>query len=100
MVGLVTNTKETAYREEVQSLVSWCHTNNLILNTKKTKEIIIDFGKHQNTNYNSLVLHGEEMEQVSGFKYLGVHLAEDLTWRVNTRELVKRHSRGSFSCEP
>ena len=62
--------------------------------TKKTKEIIIDFRKCKNKSHNSLVIHGEEVEQVPSFRYLGLHLAEDLTWGVNTKEI------DFFSCEP
>ena len=42
VIGLITGGVETDYREEVAQLVSWCHTNNLSLNTEKTKELIID----------------------------------------------------------
>ncbi|XP_056157948.1 BOLA class I histocompatibility antigen, alpha chain BL3-7-like [Lampris incognitus] len=34
---------EAAYREEVQNLIMWCANNTLVLSTKKTKEIIVDF---------------------------------------------------------
>lgn len=77
MVGLVTNNEETAYKEEVQSLVSWCSRNNLILNTKKTKKNIINFRKCKTNKHDSLEIHGEEV--IQSFRYLGLHLAEDLT---------------------
>ena len=32
MVGLITNSDETAYREEVRALGVWCQENNLTLN--------------------------------------------------------------------
>lgn len=32
---------EADYREEVLNLAAWCSKNNLALNTKKTKDIII-----------------------------------------------------------
>lgn len=96
VVGLVTNNKETAYREEVQSLVSWCSRNNLILNTKKAKEIIIDFRKCKTNKHDSLEIHGEEVEQVQSFRYLALHLAEDLTWGVNTKEIGKKAQQRLF----
>ena len=43
VVGLIREEDETAYRDEVQHLTTWCKNNNLELNTKKTKEIIVDF---------------------------------------------------------
>lgn len=44
-VGLISGGVESAHRSEVEQLVSWCKTNNLILNISKTKELIIDFRK-------------------------------------------------------
>ncbi|KAM3869048.1 olfactory receptor 52K1-like [Diretmus argenteus] len=43
------NNDESAYREEVQHLSAWCIDNNLALNTKKTKDLIVDFreSKHK-----------------------------------------------------
>ena len=32
LVGLITNSDETAYREEVRDLAVWCQDNNLYLN--------------------------------------------------------------------
>ncbi|XP_056610032.1 uncharacterized protein LOC130427021 [Triplophysa dalaica] len=45
VIGLISNNDETAYREEVRHLATWCSNNNLLLNTSKTKEIIVDFRK-------------------------------------------------------
>jgi hypothetical protein len=39
VLGLITNNKETVYREEVRALGVWCQENNLTLNANKTKEI-------------------------------------------------------------
>ena len=35
VVGLITNSDETAYREEVRALGVWCQENNLSLNINK-----------------------------------------------------------------
>ncbi|KAK1794767.1 hypothetical protein P4O66_009973, partial [Electrophorus voltai] len=43
VVGLINKDNESAYREEVQELVSWCKVNNLYLNVDKTKEMVVDF---------------------------------------------------------
>ncbi|KAF7662859.1 hypothetical protein LDENG_00225120 [Lucifuga dentata] len=47
VVGLITGEDEMAYREEVQKLAEWCSEHNLLLNTSKTKEMIIDFRRHR-----------------------------------------------------
>ncbi len=43
VVGLISGNDETHYNEEVQHLVMWCSDNDLVLNTTKTKEIIVDY---------------------------------------------------------
>ena len=44
IVGLLNN-NEAGYRTEINCFYNWCKDNALILNTKKTKEIIIDLEK-------------------------------------------------------
>ena len=46
--ALILNNDESAYREEVEELAVWCSKHNLVLNIKKTKEMIVDFrtGEH------------------------------------------------------
>ncbi|KAF7657612.1 hypothetical protein LDENG_00025020, partial [Lucifuga dentata] len=47
ILGLITDNNETAYREEVKALNSWCQDNNLSLNVSKTKEMIVDYRRQQ-----------------------------------------------------
>ncbi|KAK3557059.1 hypothetical protein QTP70_024465 [Hemibagrus guttatus] len=47
VVGLISKNDESAYREEVQQLTSWCKDNNLSLNVDKTKEMVVDFRRAQ-----------------------------------------------------
>ncbi|CAM4275437.1 unnamed protein product [Leuciscus chuanchicus] len=89
VIGRITGRDETAYRREVASLVTWCKDNNLTLNTDKTKEMIVDMRKKRRT-HQSLFIKDLEVETVSSFKYLGVHISEDLTWTLNTTQLVKK----------
>ena len=53
-MGVISNNDELAYRDEVQNLTVWCSTNNLILNNKKTKEIVVDFRNERRTNQASV----------------------------------------------
>jgi len=86
VVGLINNDDEAPYRP---SLVAWCSDNNLNLNTKKTKEIIIDF-KSRTTLHSGLSINGEEVERVTNFKLLGLHISEDLGWTSNTTHIIKK----------
>ena len=47
VVGLIPNTDEMVYREEVRELAVWCQDNNLSLKVSKTKELIVDYRKRR-----------------------------------------------------
>lgn len=51
MVGLISGDDGTAYKDEVQRLTAWCLVNILILNSLKTKELIINFRKSSAVHY-------------------------------------------------
>ncbi|KAI4903269.1 hypothetical protein NFI96_006850 [Prochilodus magdalenae] len=44
----------------------------------------------QGRDHSPLHIHGSTVEIVKGTKFLGVHLAEDLTWSLNTRTITKK----------
>jgi hypothetical protein len=73
VVGLITDNVETVYREEVRELAMWCHDNNLSLNVIKTKKMIVDYRKRR-TEHTPILIDGAVVEQVEGFKFLGVHI--------------------------
>lgn len=45
VVGLISEGDKSAYRDEVERLSLWCSSNNLLPNTSKPKEMIIDYRK-------------------------------------------------------
>ena len=82
-------TDEAPYREVVQTLVTWCSHNHLNLNTRKIKEIIIDFRKLRTTLHSGLSINGEEVECVmEDFKFLGLYILKDMGWTVNTTHII------------
>ncbi|XP_075935394.1 uncharacterized protein LOC142935136 [Anarhichas minor] len=96
VVGLISNNDETHYRQEVQHLAEWCSDNNLVLNTTKTKEVIVDFRRSRKTTPSPLYISGEEVERVDSIKFLGLHITKDLTWSLNTSHLVKKAQQRLF----
>ena len=78
MIGRITSGDEAAYRREVANLVSWSEDKNLTLNTDNTKEMIVDMRKERRP-HQPLFIRELSVERVSTFKYLGVHISEDLT---------------------
>ncbi|KAK3519399.1 hypothetical protein QTP70_027526, partial [Hemibagrus guttatus] len=89
VVGLISKNVESAYREEVQRLTAWCKANNLSLNVEKTKEMVVDFRRAQ-SDHSPLNINGSNMEIVKSTMILGVHLAEDLTWSLNSSSITKK----------
>ncbi|XP_049329271.1 uncharacterized protein LOC125791563 [Astyanax mexicanus] len=88
--------EQSSYRQEVEHLEGWCRANNLCINVKKTKEMIVDFRRSQHAH---LPLHigGSAMEVVDSYRYLGVPLSSNLTWSNNTSTLVRKaHQRLYF----
>ncbi|KAK3516042.1 hypothetical protein QTP70_003331, partial [Hemibagrus guttatus] len=90
VIGLISDNDETSYRAEVQHLVAWCADNNLLLNSSKTKELIIDFRREKGRTYDPIHINGMAVERVSSFKFLETHISEDLCWTTNTSSLVKK----------
>jgi hypothetical protein len=88
VVGLISNNDKTAYREEVRALGEWCQENNLSLNVNKTKGLIVDFRKHQR-EHSPLHIDGITVEQVESFKFIYVHITDDLKWSTHTDSVMK-----------
>ncbi|KAI5627509.1 gastrula zinc finger protein XlCGF28.1-like [Silurus asotus] len=71
--------------------------NNLTLNATKTKELIVDFRKSNRRRHLPVNINGTEVERVSSFKFLGVHISDDLSWQQNTSALVKKAQQRLYS---
>ncbi|RXN13623.1 RNA-directed DNA polymerase from mobile element jockey-like protein [Labeo rohita] len=63
--------------------------NDLILNTDKTKEIILDFRKNP-LPLQPLIIKGTEVEKADSHRFLGLQIASDLSWTLNTTAIVKK----------
>ncbi len=92
MIGLITDNDETAYREEVSTLTKWCQENHLSLNIDKTK--VVDYRRQSREH---TPIDKTPVERVNSFKFLGVHITEDLTWSAHTDAVLKKaHQRLFF----
>jgi hypothetical protein len=79
MVGLITNDHNTAYREKVNDLAVWCQDYK----KRRAKHITIH-------------IDGAVEERFEGFKFLGVHIAKELTWSTHTNTVVKKARQRLF----
>ncbi|XP_067084763.1 uncharacterized protein [Osmerus mordax] len=96
VVGLIHNNDESAYRDEIPKLSTWCSTNNLSFNTFKTKEVVVDF-RRKRTDLAQVYINGDTAERVKDFRFLGTHISQDITWATNTtgHHLCNQHHRTS-----
>lgn len=66
VVGCITNRDESSYRQEVEHLELLCKKNNLIINGKKTNEMIMDFRKarheHRGTHTHRGIWNGSGLQ--------------------------------------
>lgn len=69
---LGTEDNPSIHQVHIDSLVEWCEKNSLIINAKKTKEVI--FGLPENSYSTSVTINNTNIEQVVSYKYLGIHV--------------------------
>lgn len=65
-------------------------SNNLPLNTNKNKQLILDFRKGRADHHQSVIVDGDCVEIIHSFKFLGIHISNNLSWSTNTTDAVKR----------
>ena len=95
VVGLITNTDETFYRREISNFSKWCSDNFLILNTKKTKEMVIDF-RHKKQELTPVNIDNCDIETVNEYKYLGTVIDDKLNWNSNTDKVYTKCQQRLF----
>ena len=66
-----TDDDENVYKESINSFTSWCDQNKLLLNTYKTKELIINLRTIKDPIL-PVVINDKVIEQVESQKYLSV----------------------------
>ena len=69
--------------------VDWYDNSYLDLNVTKTKEMIVDF-RRQEHSPGKTIIHNNEVEIVSKYKYLGTIFDDNLKWDDNTEEILKK----------
>ncbi|KAI3374456.1 hypothetical protein L3Q82_006277 [Scortum barcoo] len=89
IVGCIRSGQEDEYRELIKDFVTWCDSNHLLLNTTKTKEMVVDF-RRPRPHPEPVIIKGDCVEVVHTYKYLGVQLDDKLDWTANTDALCRK----------
>ena len=83
---------DSKLQASANEVVSWCHTNKMLLNTDKTKTMSIKFSK-RNTGFDPIIINGVEIEDVQVFKLLGVKINNKLTWDDHIHYITQKASQ-------
>ena len=98
IVALITDPlkDEASYRQQIEDTAKWCRDHNLLLNTKKTKELVYDI-RRKKPVHDCVMVNNNPVEQVATFRYLGVLLSNDMTWNDHISAITsKAHKRLFF----
>ena len=72
----------------VEKINEWTERNKMVLNAKKSKNMIFNFTK-QHQFMTSIELKGQKLEMLDEIKLLGTIITSDLKWDRNTEKIVK-----------
>ncbi|KAI5106978.1 hypothetical protein C0J45_2616 [Silurus meridionalis] len=61
----------------------------VLVQSDKNKEMFVDFRREQ-SSHSPLIIDGSSVEIVKSTKFLGVHLADTLTWSIKTSSITKK----------
>ena len=83
-------------QEAADHCLSWANENNMKVNVKKTKEMVINFGKAE-TDLPHLQLNDTIIERVSSVKLLGLNVSDDLSWEDHVNHIYRKAAKRLYS---
>ena len=82
------NLLESEVNTELDKVADWLLANKLTLNVKKSKYMIISRKRH--IPQLQLGIKNNELEQCSFYKYLGIFIDKDLSWKTHIQYITKK----------
>ena len=74
----------------MKQLENWFLSNNLIINTGKSKAILFQ-GNGSSSSYRpSLYFNNKEITYTSNLKFLGIHITDNLSWSTHIQYLCQK----------
>ena len=80
---------ESSHGPIVDDFVAWCEESYLLLNTAKTKDMLIDFRKSPQQNCLTSI-KGQTIECVQSYKYLGTTIDSKLCFEANCEAVCQK----------
>jgi hypothetical protein len=94
VVSIASDPCDRSLQVAADRLSMWCADNHMKINTKKTKEMLIYFGrKFDKEAVAPLILDNDQIERVETFKLLGVIFSSDLSWGPHVSYLLGKVSK-------
>ena len=77
-------------QESADVITDWSRRNDMSINARKTKEIIICFCRNDNhvASIPRIVIDDNDIERVTQAKVLGVTFSSDLSWNAHVDTIV------------
>ena len=79
----------------LQKLSVWCKLNGMLLNTEKTKVMLITTSQkrlHLHNSILNLTFNNDSLKNIDNDKVLGIYIDNNLTWSIHTQFIAKKIS--------
>ena len=81
--------------QELKNIEHWMASNKLTINYSKTKFMLVRPKNALSNGYFTINIDGNVIERVDSFKYLGIDIDANLSWKTHLRSLESEMSRFS-----
>ena len=81
----------------VSDIQTFAWHNNMKLNPKKCKVMVVYFLHYNATEWQPVSIDGKQIEVVTVFKLLGVYQSSDLTWTAHCEYIIKKANRRLYA---
>ena len=84
--------QDSNFQTILEGIMQWCARNNMSLNPRKCKEILVCFWKN-NPNFPPMIVDEQPIEVVKSAKLLGLIFKDDLKWNDHVAYIVKKSAK-------
>lgn len=81
--------QKSKMQENIKTISDWCKENEMVINTDKTKEMIISSARNT-IDVQPLTLNDNQVERVNTYKVVGVTVSKDLSWNEHIGNVMSK----------